>query len=249
MTTEINAASDAAAELPASELSQTPEVATPEAEPKPEADPVKALEERLEKERANFQRRLNRKHHDSAQAIAQARAEAQQLREQMQRLQPAPEGEQQQQLTPERVQELIKQEAQRLSQENAFRERVGRVLESGKAMPDFDSLVNAVSDEMPFVDDRGRPTAFMQAILDADKPHELLAYLGKNPDALESLHGLSEGQLHRRLDRLEQGLKQEPKPSKAPPPIKPPTGSGGSGDPSPSSPDYLDFKLKQLRGR
>lgn len=239
MTTEINAATDAAAEIPASDLSQeTPEVAAPEPEAPP--DPVKALEERLEKERATFQRRMNRKHAELVEARTQAR---------MAQEKPHPEVEQPQQLDPAKVQELIKQEAQRLSQENAFRERVGRVLESGSKLPDFDALCNAVSDEMPFVDDKGRPTTFMTALLDADKPHELLAYLGKNPDALESLHGLSEGQLHRRLDRIEQSLKQEPKPSKAPPPLKPVTGSGGGGDPSPDSPDYIDFKLKKLRGR
>lgn len=243
MTTEINAASDAAAELPASDLSQeTPEVATPEAEQAP-PDPVKTLEERLEKERATFQRRMNRKHAELVEARTQARMA------QERPPQPAPEGEQPQQLDPAKVQELIKQEAQRLSQENAFRDRVGRVLESGSKLPDFDALVNAVSDEMPLQDGNGRPTAFLQAVLDADKPHELLAYLGKNPDALESLHGLSEGQLHRRLDRLEQSLKQEPKPSKAPPPLKPVSGSGGGGDPSPDSPDYMAWKLKRLGGR
>lgn len=136
-----------------------------------------------------------------------------------------------------------------MSQQNGFQERVGRVLESGKSIEDFNELTNTVNDEMPFADSNGAPTPFLRALMDSDKPAELIAHLGRNPDLLESLQDLTEGQLNRRLDRIEQSIKQEARPSKAPKPLTPPAGSSGSSStPSPDSPDYVAWKLKKLKG-
>jgi hypothetical protein len=256
MTTETNAASDAAAELPASELSQeNPEVATPEPQAKPE-DPLKALEEKLEKERKTFQRRIDRKHHDSAQAVAQARAEAQVLREQLQRLQPTdppdPQGQQRNHPTPEDIERLATEKAEELAVIRETRARSNKVYEAGvKAFGEaFGPAVSAFQEDAgPLFHPNGKPTALGEAVLDSEAPEKLLHHLGQNPDLAESLRGLSAAQIGRRIARLEAEVTAEPRPSKAPPPIKPPSGSGGSGDPSPDSPDYLAYKLKQLRGR
>jgi len=263
-TLESIAASGAAAENNALDQSQqTSDVATPNADSETQqqdgGQPAPLTpEQRLEKERAKFERRIARKHASEAQAHAENRLLRERLaslEQQQQRQSADPQDSQQQQqrqpqgLDPQDVQRLIREEATRLAQQNGFSDRVGRVLQSGKAIEGFDELTNTVNDEMPFSDRDGKPTPFLRALMDSDKPAELIAHLGKNPDLLEGLQDLTEGQLNRRLDRIEQSIKQEARPSKAPAPLKPPAGSSGSGGaPSADSPDYLAWKLKKLRG-
>lgn len=223
MNTEANAAPDVAADTATSEqiANTTPEVATPESSAeeqgqqteKPEADDSDKSLKRL-------QRRVDR----VTAARYQAEARAQQLEEQLARFQQQaqPEGEAQQ-VDPY---ELAKQ----IATAERITERSNAVYRDGvKAHGDaFMQSVAAVQDEAgPLFDKRGLATPLGEAILDADKPADLLAYIGKNPDIAESLQGLSAAQLGRRIASIEaQMVKPEPKASKAPLPLEPVKASG-----------------------
>jgi hypothetical protein len=116
---------------------------------------------------------------------------------------------------------------------------------------DFKSIAMTVMDEAgPLYQPNGLPTALGEAVHDAENPAALLHHLGSNPEIAESLRGLSAAALGRRVARIEAEMKpQEPRASRAPAPLKPPTGSQGSGgEPSADSPDFLAHKLKKLRG-
>lgn len=223
MNTEANAAPDVAADTATSEqvANEVPEVAAPESSTeeqgqqteKPEADDSDKSLKRL-------QRRVDR----VTAARYQAEARAQQLEEQLARFQQQaqPEGEAQQ-VDPY---ELAKQiaTAERIAEKSNAVHREG-VKAYGEA---FMQSVHVVQDEAgPLFDKRGLATPLGEAILDADKPADLLAYIGKNPDIAESLQGLSAAQLGRRIASIEaQMVKPEPRPSKAPPPLEPVKASG-----------------------
>jgi len=256
MTTETIAAPGAAAETAPDVKVETPEVTTPDADEsakqQPEADPIKALEQRLEKERARMERRIDRKHAEAAQAKERVRY----LEEQLQRAQTQQpqEGEQtqQRQASPDDIDRMADQRAQEIVQARELQKRVGSILEQGKAIPDFDRLCNDLNAEIAFYD-KGKPSAFLEAVMDSDKPHALLAHLGQNPDIAEELNGLSPAQLGRRLARIEADLTAKPegpKPSKAPKPLEPVKGSATTGEPNPKdTAAWIAWRNKQTTRR
>jgi hypothetical protein len=84
---------------------------------------------------------------------------------------------------------------------------VGKVLKEGSKLDGFNAAVDAVAEVVPFMDKRGKPTPFIEAVLDADNPAELLKYLGDNPEEAEELADLTPARLGRRLATLELKLK------------------------------------------
>lgn len=103
------------------------------------------------------------------------------------------------------------------------------MLDEAKQWPDFREVAADVADELPFVDKKGKPTPFIEAVLEADKPAALLYHLGKNPEVLESLADLTPIQLGRRLAKIEAELKPSaPRRSNAPKPLEPVTGRGNT---------------------
>ena len=257
MTTEAIADAGAAAENLAPEAVETPEVTAPETQEQQEAeaDPVKTLEKQIEKERARAERRINAKH---AQA-AQARAEAQVLRDQLRQLQSRqPQGEDEP-LTPERIQSFVEQEATKRAQQIATQQReqdaiastVNRIMSEGQKLAGFTEAVNAVHDEVPLFDaNTGKPSALFEAISDCDKPAAVLHYLGTNPDAAAELDGLTPTRLARKLVAIEQAMAaaKAPKTSGAPRPLTPVRPGAVSLDPKPGTTDYITAKLRALRG-
>lgn len=228
MNTETIPATGAAGETTAPELVETQEVTIPEpgsetqqAEPT-DKDPVKSLEERLERERQRFERRYNRKHGETAQLAERLRL----AEERLQRFeQPSTDGEQpktqEPQVDPYRL-------ADEIATARSITEKSNAAFSEGmKSFGDaFRQSVAAVIDEAgDLIDKRGLPTALGEAVLDSDKPAELLHYLGQNPDIAESLNGLSPARLGRRIEAIERDMKTA-KVSKAPAPLTPVTAKG-----------------------
>lgn len=269
MTLENLAAPGAAADLPAPASTANPsDVANPNDagntpgatnEPDPEAE--KARESRNAQRRIDNLVRTRTEARTEAQIERQRRetleAEVLQLRGQGNR-QPANEeppqgGQQQRAPTRDEIDQLANQRADEIATVRDVNRRAGEIAAAGlKAHGDaFKESVIAVQDEAgPLYQRNGLPTALGEAIHDADDPSALLHHLGRNPEIAESLRGLSAAALGRRIARIEAEMKPaEPRASRAPAPLKPPSGSQGSGSvPSADSPDFLAHKLKTLRG-
>ncbi len=251
MSIETNAAPDVAADTATSDQQQNPEVAAPEdgdtPEQEPKDDPIKALEERLEKERKTFERRINRKHAEAAQATERARnleAQLQRYAEQQGDEQPAKRDEPIDVRAAAR--ELLEQE--RIA-ERSHEIKAALVKELGA--DGFAETLQAVIEEAgPLADERGKWTPLGEAIADSENAVALLKHLKDNPDVAAGLEGLSATRLGKRIASIEASIaKKEPQPSKAPKPLEPIKASGKSGVPSADSPDFMAWKLKQLSGR
>lgn len=225
MTIEANAAPDVAADTATSEeIANThPEVANPESGTEVEQNQSEQQESKdpADKTVQRLERRIGR----VTAARYQAEAEARQLREQLARFeqQAQPEGDTQSQpqVDPYKLAEEIATAKQITERSNStFQEGVKAFGEAFKAS------VSAVIDEAgPLINDRGLPTALGEAVLDSDKPADLLHYLGQNPDIAESLQGLSAARLGRRIEAIEREMKAA-KVSKSPAPLQPVTPKG-----------------------
>lgn len=160
-----------------------------------------------------------------------ASREAELLREQLASVQRQPAGQevedQPKGLSPQEIDRLATEKARELTSQQGVATRAAAVLDSGKKLQGFDEAVNAVADEVPFTDRRGAPTPFIEAVLDTDKPAEILHWLGNNPDEAAAFANLSPAQIGRRLAKLEDRLEREAKnTSKAPAPLVPVRGAG-----------------------
>lgn len=204
---------------PAAEVT-TPEVAEPEGD-KPEAP-----EDERDKTLRRMERRINQKHAQAAAMSERARAAEERAQAYEQRLQQyeAPQQEEPRQLRQEDVLALADRMATEKLEVQRLQSHVQTVLSEGKAIPGFDTACNVVNEEVPFYDQRGKPTPFLQAVLDSDAPAKLLHHLGTNPDLAAELSALSPAQMGRRLGRIEAQLSTKPAPkavSRAPDPAKP----------------------------
>ena len=224
MTTENNDLAGAGSEIVAPEqtANEQPEVAKPEGneaeqQPKEESKPDDS-----DKSLKRLQRRVDR----VTAARYQAEAKAQQLEAELQRYrqQTQPEeGHQQHQFRPEDIDRLATERASEIAAAQEVTKRSNDTFNDGiKSFGEaFRESVAAVIDEAgPLITERGTPTALGEAILDSDKPAELLHYLGQNPDIADSLNGLSAARLGRRIEAIEREMKQS-KVSKAPAPLEP----------------------------
>lgn len=271
MTTETIAAPGAAASTAAPESLATEQgLATPDGTTtKPaggEQDPATDHERTVKK--------LTRRVDNVTRARYEAEARAQQATERAERLerqlqeqrqsqnQPngPTQGQQEQQerstaLRPEDIEQRVEQRAAEVATVREAAARANKVFEAGVkefGADAFKSSIAVVQEEAgPLYQRNGMPTALGEAITDSDNPAALLQHLGQNPEIAEELKGLSAAQLGRRIARIEASMSaaKEPKASNAPKPLTAVKGGGATGDPSPSSPDYMAWKLKQLRGR
>lgn len=221
MTTDEIDLTGAGSEITAPDsANETPEVAAPESNEAEQQPQEKPEQDDSDKSLKRLQRRVDR----VTAARYQAEAKAQQLEAELARYRQQTQPEEVPQYRPEDIDRIATQRAQEIAQAQALQSRVTTVLEQGKAIPGFDDLCNDINAEVPFYE-KGKPTAFLEAVLDSDKPHELLSYLGQNPDIAADLNGLSAARLGRRLEAIEREMKAT-KVSKAPAPIKPVTPKG-----------------------
>lgn len=152
------------------------------------------------------------------------------------------------------IERIANERAATLHQQRSIGERVSKVLKDGSKIEGFNAAVDAVAEVVPFTDRQGRPTAFVEAVLDTDNPAALLKYLGENPDEADDLANLSPAQLGRRLAKLEDRLKQEAtkKTSAAPKPLAPVSGAnaGNSTDPSKmTDKQFAAWRRSQIKER
>jgi hypothetical protein len=205
----------APAEQVAPVVAENPEIATPETDQQEESPEQKAQAER-DKAIKNLQRRVDRKHAQAAAAEERARLAEQRAAEIEARYSG---GEQEKpQIDPIQL-------AREIATVERVTEKSNAVARDGaKRFPDFNQALSGLVEEVgPLFDQRGRPNAIGEAILDADDPAALLHHLGVNSDVAADLVGLSPIQVARRIAKLEIELKQpkEPKQSNAPKPITP----------------------------
>ena len=220
------------------ETAQTaPEVATPEVEETKAADEQQAdpKEDDADKARRAMQRRIDKRTAD----LYRERAEKEQLAQRLAELEARASGQPEQQ--PEKLDPIA------LAKEIAAIERITEKSNAiaNEAMKRFGddfkvSLATVAEEAGQLFDQRGKPTAIGEAILDAEDPAALLHHLGQNPDLAAELHGLSPAALGRRIGRIEAQMSAKPatKPvSKAPEPAKPIASSRPSSNPADMSMD------------
>lgn len=158
------------------------------------------------------------------------------------------------QLTEADIERISLARAQELHRQQTISQRVSAVLSAGSKLEGFNAAVDAVAEVVPFRDSQGRPSAFMEAVLDADDPAAVFKHLGDNPDEAEEFVDLTPAQIGRRLakleDRLKAGAKKET--SAAPKPLKPvaTTNAGTEPDPSKmSDKEFAAWRRKQIASR
>ena len=187
-------------------------------------------------------RKLERRIHTLTAGRGAAQREAEMLREQLasaqarqDQTQADNEPQQRPAIDPREIEQLANARAAEIAHSRDIARRSQGVLTAGSKFDGFDDAVNTVADEIPFTDARGRPTPFIEAVLDSDKPASILHYLGNNPDEAAEFVGLTPAQIGRRIARLEDKIKAGTKQqtSNAPKPLQPVTGgAGGDKDPS-----------------
>lgn len=148
----------------------------------------------------------------------------------------------------------IERRAGELAADRVYRETISTkttaMLKAGKEFDGFQDLAAEVAQEIPFLDRSGKPTPFIEDILDRDPKvaAEMLTYLGRNPDVLGDLAEMTERQRTRKLALLETELAKKPeKRSKAPQPLTHLNGNARSEGPSDNDPP--DVWLQKERAR
>lgn len=221
---------DAETQIPATDetKAETPEVATPEPEEKP--DPAEA--ERLERDKAirRMERRIDRKHAEAA----EARARVQFLEEQLRSVQPKQQEAEPAPVTREQFERAVAERAREVASIERVNEQCNRIADQGKKeFPDFQDAIANVAQEVALFDQRGNPTTFMRVVLKADNAAAVLHHLGKNPDLAAELADMDPiDQAVRLADiRREMVAKPSRSPSGAPKPLEPVKGKAKSDEP------------------
>jgi hypothetical protein len=250
---DTNSAPGAAVELiapDAAALQQTPGEEAPQ-ETKIEqeqADPEAEAKAERDKAIRNLQRRVDRKHAQAAAAEERARLAEQRAADLEARFSG---GETQQR--PEQPAVDPYRLADQIATVREVNHKSERVVNEGQKRfgSDFGASVRTCVEEAgPLFQDNGLPTAFGEAVLDADDPAALLHHLGQETDLASELNGMRPTQLARRLAQIEAELKapKQPKQSTAPKPVspvKPSADAGGLNDTL--SPDEWRRRFYKMR--
>lgn len=220
------------------------------AEPSEQAEPQTSEKDERDKALARMERRINKKHAEAAAAIERARLLEERLKSyetnqpQEQALDPN---------DPAKVEAKARELAAELVRHQEVAKTIDGVLKAGRELPEFDKACNFINDELPFYERNGKPTPFLEAVLEFDEPAKLLHHLGTNPDLVDELAELNHTRRIRRLDAIERELKEKatPKTSSAPKPLAPVKGSGSdSKDPSQmTDAEFAAWRRRQIAQR
>ena len=152
------------------------------------------------------------------------------------------------QTTEPSIEEVAERKAREILHAETLNKRAAEVLTEGKKLPGFDEARMALAEEVK-LQDRGRPTALLEAILEMDSPAKIIHHLGTNLDEAAEFEGLGPIAIGRRLEKLETRLKQEGtvKSSKAPAPIEPIKGSGGQVSPELSKMTFAEYEKARAK--
>lgn len=216
-------------------IAQTaPEVAKPDVETQQQdtkAEASDSKEDDAEKAKRAMQRRIDKRTAD----LYRERAEKEQLAREVAELRghtgAAPEQQAQQGIDPGEVE----RRAREIAALDKINDKANSIAQDGEKRfaGEFRAALATVTAEAgPLFDQKGKPTAVGEAILDADDPAGLLHYLHTNADLAAELDGLSPAQLGRRIGRIEAQMASKPPPkpvSRAPDPARPINGTRSSG--------------------
>lgn len=150
------------------------------------------------------------------------------------------------------TQEQITQAARQMREIEKFNENCQRTYDAGKKEhADFDQAVNnlkLLGGESP------QYAMLIQAATNATDGHKVLHHLGNNMEEAQRLMSLSPIQLGIEMERVAGRVKALPKPSNAPPPVRPINGGGGDPGPGPdadgnfkSQEDYRKWRAAQRK--
>jgi hypothetical protein len=149
--------------------------------------------------------------------------------------------------------------ARHISSVDRFTEKSNQLVDQGtKAHADYMLTMKELALEVgPLVNRDETPSQFMAVVLEvAEKPSELLYYLGKNPDIAGELSGLNQIQLTKKLDRIEREMVEASKPkiSNAPKPLEPVKGKPSDSELGPGLSDAewmkrREAQVREARGR
>lgn len=226
-------------------------------------DPREAEIERLRAENARLAARASRKSHEIGRLHERLSAVRNTSQPQTQQL-PADGDDDETTQQPQRrapseedVSERIRAEAAELNRVQRIAERARSAGEAGKKLdPKFGDLVNDMAEEIPLVDERRRPTEFAEAVLDCEKPAEVMLAIARDPELIDKLRDLRGIALGRQLARIEASLgNAKPNPSGAARPLNP-LAAGATTDNSPRDTDSPEewrrkeiARLNALRAR
>lgn len=151
----------------------------------------------------------------------------------------------------------IETRARQLADDRVYRESISSktqsMVKAGKEFDGFQELAAEVAQEIPFLDRSGKPTPFIEDVLERDPKvaAELLTYLGRNPDVLGDLAEMSERQRVRKLALIEIEITKKPeRRSTAPKPIANLSGnSRGDPDPDTNTRGWIEARNKKLNTR
>ena len=259
-TAQVVEAGGTESTLPDQLNEQNPEGTTPEAEPKPEKTEA-------ERERSRMQRGIDRK----TRQAAEARAEAAQLRRELDHLRQSaggsnnePQDDEPVTLTRAQMQEAVKREAEKLAptltqqrKEAEQQKAVAKELFDELGQEKYADLISDLGEAVGGLDRNGETTPAYDAIFSADDPKAVIKHLAdpENEADAEALARMTPSQAGRFIARLEDRLaatkaKDKPKASKAAAPIEPVRGQGGTTNsmPDPSNTKaWIDWRNKQER--
>ena len=246
MELENQVSPDAETQNPAPEAVE-PEITAPEVEATEEqGDPHDDAEKALKR----LQRRIDKRTAD----VYRERAEKEQLARRVAELESRSQEGQKPEQKPNQVfsEEQIRAQAREIARIERFNEQCNAIVEKGKKLSGFDdALVAVVAEVGPLIDQRGGPTPLMTVLLESEKPHELLHWLGTNPEQAAELADLSPTQMARRIDRIERDMAAKPKTSSAPKPLTPvkPQASSGAPSDSDSTEDWMRKEAARLNAK
>ena len=191
---------------------------------------------------------LTREKYEARSRAEQASREAQELRATIEYLSQqggAEQGEQGQYQDPAQIQQLIRQEAIQLQQEQAFNAQCNKIYSEGKK--EFSNFDEAV-ENLQMV---GMNREFLDVVSTSEVGHKILNYLGNDLEKAEQIANMHPIQMVRELTKLEAKFSSKTKPiSKAPAPIRPLSTTGSSGDVSAdNTAAWIAQRNKQKLGR
>ena len=215
-TTEVEEAVSEAEETESAE--ETTEVEAVE-----ESDDVKELKKQLEKERAKFEKRINKK-------TAESKEMAAKLAE-LEKIVAAKSSEDGEKLPLEEIDRRAEIKANTIAAEREFINACNRLAENAKKLdPKFDDKIKQLAEDVAPL-----PGYMIEYLydLEANNGGAVLKYLTDHPDEYEEIIGLSQFKMDRRLVKLSNEILAESKVppkkiSKVPDPVTPVGGRGGT---------------------
>lgn len=128
-------------------------------------------------------------------------------------------------------------QAKQQEQARTLSEKTERIYVEAQKIDGFD---REAFDELPLT------RQIAEALVESDAPAKLMAYMAGNPEEVARIAGLSPARQAAEIGKLEARLAAAPKPSAAPPPIKP-IGTRGSASPGDLSKASMDDYIEQRR--